>query len=164
VFFSAKVRVPAVALSGLVRRKEGFEVTTDPGGDRAFAVHGPRNHRAVIDVLDEAREFGSVAGAEFTGRDGFIEERFCFGADGAELCQGDGVKVGIGEVNLQVREAVGYRLGGGGEAGAIGVEFDQSFKRRGMFRAAGGELLRDGCGGGTTHGKQQTALSAEALD
>ena len=56
MLFSAEVRVPAVALSGLVRRKEGFEVTTDPGGDGAFAVHGPRNHRAVIDVLDEARD------------------------------------------------------------------------------------------------------------
>ena len=115
-------------------------------------------------MLDEAGELGGVAGAEFAGGDGLIEELFRLGANGPELGEGNGVEVGIGEVNLQVGEAVGYGFGSGGEGRAIGVEFDEGFERRGMFRAAGGELLRDGRGGGATHGEQQTAFGAEALD
>ena len=141
-----------------------MEFAADPSVEKAFAVDGPREHGTLASVLDQASEGSGIAGAQFSGSSGFVEELFCFSANRPELSQRDGVEVGVGQVNLQVGEAVGYGFGGGGEAGAVGVKFDEGLERRGMLRTAGGELLRYARGSGTTDGEQQTALGAEALD
>jgi hypothetical protein len=44
---------------------------------------------------------------ECAGSDGFVEKFCCFGANDAELGQGDSVEVGIGEIDLEIGEAVG---------------------------------------------------------
>jgi hypothetical protein len=115
-------------------------------------------------VLDQARELSSIAGAEFAGSDGFVEELFRLGADGAELREGDGVELGIGQIDLEISEAVRHCFRSGSEAGAIGVKLDKSFEGRGVFGADGGELLRDCGGSSAAHGQEQAALGAEALD
>src|SRR5229473_6312075 len=150
--------------ASLVGGEEGLEVAADPGGDRALSIDGPGKHGAAVDVLDEARELGGVAGAKFAGGDGGVEELLRFVAEGAELREGDGVEVGVGEIDLEIGEAVGHGFGGGREGGAVGVELDERFERGFVLGAGGGELLRDGAGGGAAGGKEQAALGAKALD
>ncbi len=115
-------------------------------------------------MLDEAGEFGGVAGAKVAGGDGGVEELLRFLAEGAELGEGDGVEVGVGEVDLEIGEAVGHGLGSGREGGALDVELDEGLEWRCVFGAGGGELLRDGGGRGAAEGEEQAALGAEALD
>ncbi len=141
-----------------------MEVATDPGGDGALSIDGPGEHGAAVDVLDEAGEFGGVAGAEFAGGDGGVEELLRFLAEGAELREGDSVEGGVGEIDLEIGEAVGHSFGSGGEGGAFDVELDEGFERRCVFGAGGGELLLDGAGGGAAEGEQKAALGAETLD
>src|SRR5258707_426505 len=87
---------------GPVGHEEGLEVATDPGADGALPVHGPGEHGAAVDVLDEAGEFGGVTVAEFAGGDGFVQELLCLLAEGAELREGDRVEVGVGEIDLEI--------------------------------------------------------------
>jgi hypothetical protein len=77
--------------------EQTFERTAEPSGQGPFAVDGPVEHGAPVDLLDEPGQIGGVAGLEFVGRHGIIEEFLGFVADGGELRQGDGVKLGIDE-------------------------------------------------------------------
>ncbi len=149
---------------GSVGREEGFEVAADPGGDGALSIDGPGEHGAAVDVLDKACELGGVAGTEFAGSDGFVEELLRFVAEGAELRESDGVEVGIGEIDLEIGEAVGHGLGSGREGGAFCVELDEGFEGGVVLGAGGGELLGDGAGRGAAKREEQAALGAEALD
>jgi len=144
--------------------QQSFEFAAHPGGNRALSINGPGEHRAAIDVLDEAGECGGIARAEFAGRDGGVEKVLGFLAKRAELREGDGVEVGVGEIDLEISEAVGHSVGSGREGGALDVKLDESFERRFIFGAGGGELLRDGAGGCAAHGQEQATLGAEALD
>ena len=115
-------------------------------------------------MLEEAGELGGVAGDEFACGDGVVEELARFAADGFELREGDSVEFGIGQVDLEVGEAVGHRLGRGGEAGAIDKAFNQGFERRFESGAGGGELRGHAGRRGFHSGEKQSALGAEALD
>jgi len=150
--------------ASLVGGEECGEVAADPGGDGALSIDGPGKHGAAVDVLDEAGERGGVAGAKFAGGDGGVEELLRFVAEGAELSESDGVEVGVGEIDLEIGEAVGHGFGGGREGGAVGVELDEGFERGFVLGAGGGELLRDGAGCGAAEGQEQAALGAKALD
>ena len=47
-------------------------------------------------MLNQAGETGGVAGPEFAGGHGFVEEFLCLPAKGAELGKRDGVEVWVG--------------------------------------------------------------------
>lgn len=149
---------------GSVGREEGFEIAANPGGDGALPIDGPGEHGAAVDVLDEAGEFGGVTGAEFAGGNGGVEELSRFLAERAELRKGDGVEIRVGEIDLEIGEAVGHGFGSRGEGGAFCVEADEGFEGGVVFGAGGGELLRDGAGCGAAHGEEQAAFGAEPLD
>ena len=140
------------------------QVAAEPAGEGAFAVDGPGEHGAVIGLLDQTGELGGVARVELAGGNGFVEELLCFGTNGAELRQCDGVEVGIGEVDLQVGETIGDCFGCRGEARAVGVKLDQGFQRGSEFRATSGELLRNGGRSRAACREQQGALGAKTLN
>lgn len=144
--------------------EQRFEVVAYPVGERALAENGPVQHGAAIDLLDEAGKIGGVAGEEFASGHGGVEELARFAADGFELREGNGAEVGIGEIDLEIGEAVGHSFGRGGEAGAIHVEFDQGLQRRSMLCTRCGELLDNGGRSSFHSGEEQRALGAEALD
>jgi hypothetical protein len=149
---------------GTVGAEEGFKILADPVGESSLAEDGPVERGAAVDLLDEAGEFGGVAGDEFAGGEGGVEEFARFFAHGFKLRESDGVEFGIGEINLQVSETVGHGLRSGGEAGAVHEELDQCFQRRGVFGAGCGELFDYGGWSGFHGGEKQGALGAEALD
>ncbi len=149
---------------GTIGAKEGFEILAHPIGESSLAEDGPVQHGAAVDLLDQAGEFGGVAGDEFLRGDGSVEEFAGFFADGFELRESDGAKIWIGQINLEIGESVGDGFRRGGEAGAIHKELDQGFQWRGVFGAGGGELLGHGGRSGFHSGEKQGALGAEALD
>src|SRR4030088_1425771 len=95
------------AATNNIAGQEGLKVATDPGGNGTLSINGPGEHRAAVQVLDEPGEPRGVAGAEFAGRDGFVQEFLRFLAEGAELRKSDGVEVRIGKIDLEISEAVG---------------------------------------------------------
>ena len=54
--------------------EQRLKLAADPGGHRAFAIDGPGQHGATVDVLDEPGELRRIARAKLTGGDGFLEE------------------------------------------------------------------------------------------
>lgn len=86
-----------------------------------MSVDGPSEHRAAIEVLDEAGEFARIAVAKLVSCDSFIEHFLGFITDGTELREGDGMKVWIGQIVLEPSQAVGHSLGRGCERSAVGV-------------------------------------------
>src|SRR6267154_1510203 len=144
----------SAALENIVGQ-ERFKVATDPGGNRALSINGPGEHRPAVEVLDEPGQSGGVAGAEFAGSDRFVQEFLRFLAQGAELRKCDGVEVRVGEIDLEISEAVGHGLGSRREGGALDVEFDERFKCRFILGARGRELLRYGGGRTAAEGEEQ---------
>lgn len=112
-----------------MRPEEGFQVAADPGGNGAFAVDGPGKHGAAVDMLYQTRQLCGVTFAELAGDDRFVEELSGFFADGAELRERDGVKIGVGQIDLEIGEAVGHGFGRCSKAGTFREQFDQCLKR-----------------------------------
>jgi len=148
----------------LERAKKRLEVATDPVGHRAFAVDGPSEHGTTIDVLDETSELGGIALAEFAGRNRFIENLARFIPDSAELRESDGVKVRVGQIDLQIGQAVGHGFRCWRERSAFRVKLDQSFEVGRVLCARRGKLLRHRGRSGSAQGQEQPALGAKALN
>ena len=141
-----------------------MEVAADPVGESSLAIDGPVQHGATSYLLDQASQFGGVTGAQFACGNGSIEELLRFLADSFELAESDSAELGIGQVDLQIGEPVGYGFRRGGETGALHEQLEERLERRGEFRVRGGEL-RGHAGRSPFHrGEEQRALGAETLD
>jgi hypothetical protein len=129
-------------------------------GERAAAIHGPIELRAVEDGVYGIGQNAGVAGLELARSDGRVEQ----GADRAPqatgVSDGERAQLRIGEVELQQGEVVGE---GGGVANGRG-ERDQAIGQRGQRRLA--RCRQRGAGarrGARGRGHEQGALGAEAL-
>src|SRR5579864_7933024 len=76
-----------------VGAKQRHQFGADPRGDGTFAINGPGEHRAAVEVLDQTGEHRSVTPAKFAGGNGLVEKTSSLFTDGAKLRKSDGVKI-----------------------------------------------------------------------
>jgi hypothetical protein len=147
-----------------VRQEESFEVAAYPGCQSSLAEDSPVQHRAAVDLLNQAGQPGGVAFYYFACGHGFVEELLRFFADGPELSESDGAELRVGQIDLQVGQAVGHGFGSGGKPGALHEELNEGLERRFVFRAGGSKLFRHACRGSFNGGEEQASLGSKPLN
>src|SRR5438874_185585 len=104
--------------------KKDFDVAPDPRGNRAYPVDGPGEHGAAVDVLNKPGQLAGFALAELASGNGLVEKLLGLVPKSAELRESDGMKLRVGQINLEVGEAVGHSLGSGSKSGAFCIQLD----------------------------------------
>ena len=144
--------------------QQGLHFAPDPDVQRAFPDDRPFQHGSSIKLLQQAGELPGVAMAQLARRDRLVEQPLRFRPQRPKLRQRDRVKFRIGQIHLQIRQAICNRFGRRRKPGAVGIDLNQRREWRTVFRPGLGELSRHRVRRRAARRQQQPALGLETLD